>query len=118
MLCTPKQKRTRRPPIKVLENYTVPSQTDECKYDLLLDIFNIIIISLYISDWCRILCLSNNRQYIASSTKLETLDDGLPLDERDLAEGNKVVWLPQGKKPFKAKILEVSGMFEVLKLPL
>ena len=28
-----------------------------------------------------------------SSTKLETVDDGLPFDERDLMEGNMVVWL-------------------------
>ena len=41
--------------------------------------------------------------------KLETLDNGLPVEETDLTLGNKVAWLPRDK-PFQVKLLEISGM--------
>ena len=33
-----------------------------------------------------------------SSKKLEIIEDGLPVEESDLNEGNKVIWLPQQGK--------------------
>ena len=55
---------------------------------------------LFYLGWCKALCLSNNREYIASSKTLETIEDGLPVEERDLSEGNKEK---------KVKILEIKG---------
>ena len=64
---TPKRKRLRKLPSSV-EDYTLfPNDTIECKDTFSLHSNAILIFICFSSVWCKVLCLSNNKEYIVNS---------------------------------------------------
>lgn len=58
-------------------------------------------------EWCTLLCLEDNKKYVAATSGLES-EDGLGIAEVDLAPGKHVVWFYRGL-PYDAEILEIHG---------
>ena len=58
-------------------------------------------------EWCTLLCLEDNKEYLASACALES-EDGLGIAETDLIHGNRVIWYYRGL-PYDAEILDIHG---------
>ena len=59
-------------------------------------------------EWCRVLCIEDNKKHIVSSEKLRTEDkDFVPA--ADLTKDNQVLWEYSGI-PYEVKIIDVFGM--------
>ena len=59
-------------------------------------------------EWCRILCIEDNKKHIVSSEKLRTEDKDF-VTVADLTKDNQVLWEYSGI-PYEVKIIDVFGM--------